>query len=130
MIAYKKRKSYKYRLYEDYRVHVGIRAFRMEGTKYLILTTDGDLIIKKDYVWDGATCAIDTKNFMRGALIHDALYQLIREGIISTNKRKDCDEILREICIEDGMSRLRASIVYRAVRMFGGKAIRSDIIRI
>ena len=130
MIAYKKRNKYKYRLYEDYCVQVGIRTFMTAETKYLSLATSGELKIKKDYVWDGATCAIDTKNFMRGALIHDALYQLIREGLISSTKRKECDEILREICIEDGMSGLRASMVYHAVRMFGGKAVKSDIIRI
>lgn len=61
---------------------------------------------------------IDTKEFMRGAFVHDALYQLIREGHLLMRDRKQADKILRRMCIEDGMSRFRAWYVYEAVSRF------------
>ena len=60
---------------------------------------------------------------MRGSLVHDALYQLMRNNFISKVKwRKSADRELRKICLEDGMSFIRAWGVYQAVRLFGGKA--------
>jgi len=69
---------------------------------------------------------IDTKTFMAGSLAHDALYQLIREGILPPFHRHRADIILRDMCLKDGMSKLRAWYVYRAVRAFGGKYCKSD----
>lgn len=75
---------------------------------------------KKGYAWDGPSGpTLDTKTFMRGSLYHDILYQLINESVIPNTNRKRADEILREICLEDGMSRVRAWWVFRAVRRFG-----------
>lgn len=77
------------------------------------------LTIRAGYMWDGPSGpTIDTKNFMRGALIHDALYQLIREDYLKMNDRKQADKILRKVCLEDGMSRIRAWYIYTAVHHF------------
>ena len=56
---------------------------------------------------------------MRGSLVHDALYELMRKDKLSTRHRKQADRVLQRICLEDGMNRIRAWIVYRGVR-FGG----------
>ena len=84
-------------------------------------TPEGLLIISAGYAWDGPSgITIDTKSFMRGSLFHDAVYQLLREGkLIIPDGRKLADKLLRAICIEDGMWKIRAWWVYRAVRMFG-----------
>lgn len=83
----------------------------------------GTLLIKKGYCWDGASGpAIDTANFMGASLVHDALYQLMREGVIPRSFRKTADKILREICLADGMSKPRAWWVYIAVRIGAGKS--------
>jgi len=51
--------------------------------KGLKADSDGGLLIKAGYSWDGPSgSAIDTKNFMQGSLVHDALYQLLRENIL------------------------------------------------
>lgn len=63
---------------------------------------------------------IDTKSFMRGSLIHDALYELIRKGLI--NNKEEADKLLYNICIEDGMWSLRAKWVYVGVHYFGKSA--------
>ena len=60
---------------------------------------------------------------MRGSLVHDALYQLMREGLLKTRThRKEADLIFKRICIEDGVSNLRASAYYKALRKFGKPA--------
>ena len=57
---------------------------------------------------------------MRGSLVHDALYQLMRlEELDYKTDRKYADQLLKNICREDGMSAFRAWYVHRLVRAFG-----------
>jgi hypothetical protein len=56
---------------------------------------------------------------MRGSLVHDALYQLIRQRCISEDYRLHADKLLKKMCREDGMSAFRAAMVYKAARWFG-----------
>ena len=109
---------------EEYSILVSIFPNEAIDTDYLALTKEGLLTTKKGYAWDGPSGpTIDTPDFMRGSLAHDALYQLMRNGFISKDKwRKSADRELRRICLEDGMSALRTWGVYQAVRLFGDKA--------
>lgn len=60
---------------------------------------------------------------MRGSLVHDALYQLMRERHLDRAlHRAAADRILRDICRQDGMGRLRAAWVYWGVRRFADPA--------
>ena len=122
----KYKKGYKYQLVEDYQIKVpDVKIPKRVSTDndYVSMGIYGDVLIRAGYAWDGATSAIDTKNFMRGSLVHDALYQLIRRGLLDSSYRKQADDILRQILREDGMSWVRSLWVYKAVRMFGGKYI-------
>ena len=122
-IAYKS--GYKYQLSEDYtQDSIGIKPEKDANLYYLILNTEGDLFIRSGYAWDGPSGpAIDTKNFMRASLVHDALYQLMREGHVSQYKYRDkADRLMQSICREDGMSRIRASWVYYGVKWFAKSA--------
>jgi hypothetical protein len=115
--------GYKYQLYDTVCVRVAIWPDKTIETDYITLTHQGDLFVKKGYAWDGPSGpTIDTKTFMRGALIHDALYQLMREGFLGGDCRKRADEELRRICLEDGMCQFRACWVYWAVRLAAGPA--------
>ncbi len=122
-IAYKS--GYKYQLKQDYVTKIEIKPAAPIPTEFIKLGVDGTLTIIKNYAWDGPSGpTIDTLNFMRGSLVHDALYQLIREGRLSENPhRKIADQILQRMCKEDRMFALRAWWVYGAVRLFGGKAV-------
>lgn len=135
MIEYKS--GYKYQLARNYRILVPISGPISQGP--IKLSKAGWLTIKKGYAWDGPSGpAIDTKNFMRGSLVHDALYQLMREGRLGWRTgpketdidheayRKVADQLLRDICREDGMSWIRAWWVYRAVRTFAARAADQD----
>ena len=126
MIEYKS--GYKYQLVEDYMVDTAVKAGRLVMTGYLKLASDGVLTISAGYSWDGPSGpTIDTKNFMRGSLVHDALYQLMRNELLDRKKwRGVVDGELRRMCREDGMGRFRAWYVYRAVRRGAARAASSD----
>ena len=115
------RAGYKYQLKADYVVDITITPAEPIDTDYIALTQEGSLTIKKGYAWDGPSGpTIDTLNFMRGALVHDALYQLMRERHLDKDKdRPAADKLLRTLCRQDGMSWIRAWWVYHAVRLFG-----------
>ncbi|HEY33574.1 MAG TPA: DUF1353 domain-containing protein [Dehalococcoidia bacterium] len=116
----KYRSGYKYQLVEEYQVKVSITPKNDIKTDFIELSTEGMLVIKKGYAWDGPSGpTIDTPNFMRGSLVHDALYQLLRNKLIDEGWRDEADEELRRICIEDGMSKIRAWWVFKAVRKWG-----------
>jgi hypothetical protein len=151
-IKYSKTRRWKYRLEEAYVVPLaslagaGIDVLKllrffgpMQGRLqrlFLNITfierTGGDngnkqrnyyLVIERGYCWNGPSGpTVDTKSFMRGALLHDVLYQLISEGMLPRSCREAADRILRAVCLDDGMCRPRAFYVYKAVRIFGRKA--------
>ncbi len=78
-----------------------------------------------NYAWDGASGpSIDTPNTMCASLIHDALYQAIREcrKNYGCNLRKSADKILHDILKADGMFWLRRRAWYCLVRFFGKSA--------
>jgi len=118
------RGGYKYQLKKTYRTEIEIRPDPSILSEFVILDHAGLLEIRSGYAWDGPSGpTIDTPSFMRGSLIHDALYQLIREEHLpETPNRELADQILRRLCLEDGMYRVRAWWVYHAVRKFGNPA--------
>ena len=120
MIAY--RKGYKYQLAEPYKISIPI--YNRDVTMpFVTLSRTGLLTIKAGYAWDGPSGpAIDTLNFMRGSLVHDVLYQMIRLGHLDRGARVIADDLLKKICIQDGMSKARAWWVYWAVKTFAQRA--------
>ena len=118
------KKGYKYQLFENYCTGINIKPDQDVITDYIELTTGGNLIIKKGYAWDGPSGpTIDTLNFMRGSLVHDALYQLMREEHLDKDEhREPADRLLQEMCKNDGMSALRAWLVWHGVQLGGSPA--------
>ena len=127
MFNYRKITGYKYQLVEDFIIDIAVFPDSDIVNPFMCLLASGRLIIKKGYSWDGPSGpTIDTKSFMRGSLVHDALYQLMREKHINIDKRDKADQLLKQQCIKDGMSRIRAWIVYKAVKWFGKKSALSS----
>ena len=121
-MKYRELKGYKYELLQTEVIDTKIRDVFID-TKYIVLWNTGKLFIKERYAWDGPSfLTIDTKNAMRGSLIHDAFYQLFREGRLGRFWRLCADELLRDICIEDGMWPVRAKVWYWFVRKYGFKS--------
>jgi hypothetical protein len=105
---------------------------------YFKLSTNGMMYIEKDYFFDGATCAMDTETFMAASLVHDVLYQALRELLFFnstikwTKKRHNeirvkADACLIFICNEDGMCKFRQWYVKRGLRLANGIYARPDI---
>lgn len=129
-IHYRDIQKYKYRLDREYRVEIAIRPSNDINTTFIDLFSDGQLVIKQDYGWDGPSGpTIDSDTFMRGALVHDSLHQLLREGVFGVpgsttweSARKAADMEMRRLCKEDGMGYLRRFYTYNAVRKFAASA--------
>ena len=139
MDTIKYRDGYRYQLAETYGIMVDIQhkdTFDV-NTEYVDLNCKGLLWIKAGYAWDGPSGPTKwicdrtpkwlrnwiLKTILRGSLVHDALYQLIRQGYLNSfddciDYREKADKELKRICLEDGMSKIRAWWVYRGVRRF------------
>ncbi len=113
--------GYKYQLKREYTLRLDLRPPQAIDTEYIGFALDGTLRIARGYAWDGPSGpTIDTLDFMRGSLVHDALYQLMRENHLDHAVYRDqADRLLQRLCIEDGMSTPRAWLVYKAVSWFG-----------
>ena len=123
-ISYKS--GYKYQLFEEYCTDIPIKpndTISSSGN-YVTLSKEGKIVIKKSYAWDGPSGpTIDTLNFMRGSLVHDALYQLMRENQLPRFSYRDqADRLLQQMCKDDGMTSIRAWWVYQGVSKFGSSA--------
>jgi hypothetical protein len=126
MIRYRDLHAYKYQLLETYEVYVGIEPRGPDiRTDLIDLTREGVLKVRRGYCWDGPSGpAIDTKSFMRGSLVHDAIYQLIRMGMLPADRKTKADEVLKRMCLEDGMLPVRAGWVRLALGLFGSRRTR------
>lgn len=115
------RKGYKYQLAKSYALKLPQILEQSVNSDFIQLYPEGHLVIQKGYAWDGASGpAPDTPSLMRATLIHDALYQLMREEHISADKfRKTADRLLYRQSIEDGLWPAFAALVYLSVRVFG-----------
>lgn len=82
------------------------------------------------YAWDGPSGpTIDTKSFMRPSLFHDIGYQLMRLELLPRELREKFDDLLVELCLEDGMLWIRTKWVHLGVDRFAASAAHPDHIR-
>jgi hypothetical protein len=108
--------GFKYQLAQSYSVDTPIKGVRIEDD-YFDLEESGRLTIHKGYAWDGASGpTFDTKSSMRPSLVHDVFCQAMRDGRLDFDKWQDqVNELFKQMCIEDGMWRVRANLWHSAV---------------
>jgi len=116
------RSGYKYQLATRYSMPITIKPKKEIKTEFITLDTKGKLTIKEGYAWDGPSGpVVDTKENMRASVVHDALYQLMRQKKLSVTAYKDrADKIFKNICIQDGVPKKIASAYYLGLKL-GGK---------
>jgi len=109
-ITYRDLWHYKYYLLEKYSILTKLQPKKsiVSGGGWVNLTVKGTLTMKAGYCWNGASSAKDTPSNMRPSLVHDALYQLMREGLLPQSYRSAADDLYQALCREDGMNRFRA----------------------
>lgn len=111
---------YRYRLVQTYTIRIDIDIKADICTNFIELTREGVLTIRQGYEWNGAAGpTVDTESLMRASLVHDALYQLMRNSMINTANREYVDNLFKKIAQEDGVSRLRSWLLHYAIRKFG-----------
>jgi len=119
----KYKSGYKYQVVEDFYYFIAME--EDIKTRFIELDIHGTLTIRAGYAFDGASGPTwDSKETMKASLVHDALYQLMREGHLSQDCRKATDALLRDIGIQEGMWKIRAWTWYYGVRAFAGGAAR------
>ena len=120
------RDGYKYQLAESYECDVGVYPKEDVESEFIRLSHLGELLIKKGYSWNGADVVIDTKSVKRASLIHDSLYQLMRQGLIRQSYWTVADLEFKRVCLEDGMMGVRAWYMHRGLRLAHGAAADPD----
>jgi hypothetical protein len=114
----------KHQLVEDVTFQTEIHPTDDIITEFVELKTDGTLILKTGFFWDGCSGpTIDTLSSRRAGAIHDGLYRLAQKKLIGgeLNRRKT-DRIFYEYLIEDGMWKFRAKVWWRSVRRWAKKS--------
>jgi len=101
---------------------ISIKPRKDIDTDFIRLDKTGKLTIVAGYAWDGPSGpVVDRKENMRASLVHDALYQLMRNRKLTARRHKDkADKLFKKICIEDGVSKRTAYIFYLGLKL-GGK---------
>lgn len=113
------RAGYKYQLVKDYSQQLDLRLPADIITEYISLSKSGLLTMFKGYAWDGCSGpTYDDKTNMRGGLLHDGGYQLMRLGLLSQEYRGFFDRLLKSTCLEDGMWKIRAWYYFEGVDHF------------
>lgn len=128
------KKGYKYQLAKIYTCQTNICPPKAIFSRYIDLDRSGLLTIYWGYAWDGPSGpTIDTKEFLEGSLVHDALYQLIRMGLLEPEWRIVADQMFKKICKEKckkrkvnilrkGINYFRIWYMHQSVKYFAGYA--------
>lgn len=119
-------KGHKYQLKRDAWFQTSITGYAGH-TGYVEIKIDGRVLVLAGYAWDGPSGpTIDTKSSMRGSLLHDALYQLIRFEILPRKYRQnaDCEAFRR--WLTDKMWKIRAWIWKKTLKKHAAAAAHPD----
>ncbi len=81
------------------------------------------ITIRARYAWDGPSGpTVDTPGAMRPSLLHDALYQLMRMGLLSEDAREWADKLYRDELRANGVPWWRYSLHYVGLRIGGASS--------
>ena len=121
----KYRDGYKYQLVEDLVLQTAISPERDITTYFIDLTTSGLLTVRRGYAWDGPSGpTYDSLNSMTPSCYHDAMYQLMRLGLLPRVCRSKVDYEFEEMLKARKMWWPRRKLWVRAVRRFAAAAAR------
>ena len=116
--------GYKHQVKEDFTVFIPALAKYGEISYDFIRLKYGKLTLLKGFGWDGASgITFDTLSSFRGSAVHDALYRLMRQGLIPSECKVLADNILKFVCKKDGMWEWRAGMWHTFVDRFGNPSI-------
>lgn len=111
-------KGAKYQVAEDYHVVTPIRGESIDDWMFT-LTTDGYLIVRKGFAWDGASGpTFDSPSSMSASLVHDVMCICMRDGRLSYDKWQDTvNQFFEDMCRRAGMWGWRAKLWHTGVEV-------------
>ena len=126
-MKYHDTRGYKYTVAETTSVDVPLFRTASLANSHFSLR-GGRLMVRAGYAWDGASGPTwDTEETMTPSLVHDVLYQAIREGLIPASRRFDADLTFYRLMRERTAGfwgHLRAFYFFAGVRLGGWLSIR------
>jgi hypothetical protein len=123
----KYRGKYKYQLAKDEQFQTSFRPLVDIYTTRILLNAKGLLTILEGYAWDGISGpVIDRDTNMHGGLKHDALYELMRKGLLDHAlwRQADC-EFAKEL-EKHGAWQITIKIDMAGLKISGGKYAHPD----
>ncbi len=121
-MKYRSLKNWKYQLLDEVITETPIIHFSYR-CEFFEINTDGMLAVRRGYCWDGPSGPTwDSPGSLRPSLVHDVLYQMLRDQILPQHLRAVADEVFYNLMKYTGMGKIRAWYFYKAVRLFGGRA--------
>lgn len=119
-MKYRKTHGYKYMISEDEKIKLPFSLGQKINLRFIALNND-ILTLRVGFLSDGPSGpTIDTKDSLKGAFCHDALYLMMELGHLDKSLKPMVDNILEIICEQEGMNPVRASLWDVAVSIFGG----------
>lgn len=125
-VCWRETPRWKYQTTQKAKFETGFVFGESISTKFIALNRLGTLTIKAGYSWDGATGVPDSSTVLVASLAHDALYQLLRLGLLDQGYREMADKVMAQVMLQEGSWRITASIVYHALRLGGARAAAFD----
>lgn len=124
-IKYRRVTAYKYEVMETFEICLPEldEHYYIEDDYYSLQSRI--LTVKAHYMWNGANVIPDHDEVMFASCIHDVLCQAIREKYLPKELKDKVDRILQRLCIEAGLAKWRAWIIYWGVRIGGGSSIKN-----
>lgn len=113
--------GYHYQLAANESFKTSFKPEKTISSKRITLYTDGTMIVKEGYAWDGASGIIDRKTNLKASCGHDALYQLMRERLLNHHDWAKADEDFCRWLKEAGAWSMTVSIDRSGLKLFGGK---------
>jgi len=118
-MKYRKLNGWKYELMEPLTIDVpGLRGITIYHPFIKII--NGTLEVYDEYAWDGATGIPDNPDNMESSCFHDALYQLMREGLLDRKYKDVADRLFRDVSIAHGMPKNWADFFYDILKSIDG----------
>ncbi len=121
-MKYRRLTGYKYQLAEEFSIKLPL--FGDVSVLHPEITLAGGVLtIKAGYLWDGASGpTLDDATNMTPSLVHDALYELIRAGLLPSARQGDADYTLNQLSRDRGMPAWRRLLWFNGLSLLGFNA--------
>lgn len=110
--------GYKYWLRSGFKMETNIKIDEPIISEFFALESDGTLSIFPGYAWDGSTKVADTKSTQIASVVHDALCQMVQEGMLDKKWKEEINRIYYNLSKKGGMSRFRAALRFLGIEIF------------